>query len=75
MALIESHYSVNVSKASFNPRRSPYLHYLRIELGSKMEDEALDILADTRKRYPAPDFKVTMTYVNCVGHRIGGEHA
>lgn len=74
MALIESHYSINVAKASFNPLRPPYLHYLRIELGHRCEEDALDMLLDTRKRYPAPEFNVTMTYVACVGQHIGGEH-
>ena len=81
MASIQSNYDINVAKRGMlrftnvvAEAKERYMHYLRIELGPcRDKEEALTMLEDTRLRYPAPEFKVTMTYRSCVGRGLGGE--
>lgn len=75
MAGIPSNCAINVAKAhptqkQFGTDKPRYLHYVAVELGQRPADEAMAIFADTKARYPAPEFSVTMTHWRCTGHEI-----
>jgi hypothetical protein len=69
---IPSNYSINVAQAhptrkQWGTDKPSYLHYCAIELGQCLKLHALNMLADTKERYPHPEFLVEMTYWECRG--------
>lgn len=75
MAMIESHYCMNVASYA-GPRHaypgSPplYLHFCSIELGAILPETAMARARDIAARFPAPDFNVTLSRVECGGRDI-----
>lgn len=79
MSGIESNYAINVAKAhptrkAWASEEPAYEHFVKLELGSRWETDAIEMLADTRARYPYPDFKVHMTHWSCSGTTVGGDY-
>lgn len=78
MASIPSNFEINIAQADpkhrqFGTNKPLYRHHAKLELGQMLEANALLKLADTRTRYPAPDFNVTMTHWVCRGYSVGGD--
>lgn len=73
MALIQSHYCMNVARdtgrAAWDGGRS-YSHFCAIELGACSSDIAKEKARDIAERFPAPEFHVTLTRVECGGRDI-----
>jgi len=65
----EQGYHINVSRnydgetlwPHTDKEKLRYVHFVNVFIGTPLPDEALLFLEDTRKRYPAPEFKCTMT--------------
>lgn len=71
--MIESNYSLNVARDTgcemFQGGRA-YGHYCRIELGNAHPDVATIIARDIAERFPSPEFKVTLSRVECSGRDV-----
>lgn len=65
---MESHYSINIAKAT--SERHGFVHHAKMILKEWRESDALAVLADTRKRYPAPEFQCSLTHWDVRGSTI-----
>lgn len=66
----QDHYSINIARR--RGQTDNYFHHARMVV-TVLEPVAKAILADTRERYPSPEFKVTMTHWTYRGRFIDGE--
>lgn len=59
--MIPCNYELNISRNGG--------HFARIELGQLLKADAFGKFEEFKARFPANDgFKVTMRYVECIGH-------
>ena len=70
--MIQDHYEVNIArreKRMFdNVER--YYHYCRVEItdpNQKAAEEKFDVIT---KAFPAPEYKCTLSFVECRGHQL-----
>lgn len=78
---MQSHYEINIAKA--HPTRKAfgggpaYEHFARVQLPHMKAHEAYAVAdaADFARRFPAPDFNVSMTYWEGRGFGVAFEGA
>lgn len=66
--MIESHYYLNVAKAE--DHKTHYRYYCRIKIVEIIPEDAIKRARDISERFPSPEFKVTLTRVECVGSNV-----
>ena len=64
--MVECNYEINVARET-GKVYPKYSHYCKIELGAGLEENALKKFDEIKKRFPYPEFKLSLQYIECYG--------
>lgn len=77
--MIPCNYEINVARVNENysyyiagQKHTVYARLFTANLGDISLNEAKEIFAIMKEKFPAPEYNLTLTYVKCVGQPIEG---